>query len=339
MNRHKTVYITARAPRHQRVALEAAPAALDIVMLESPSRETVLAELTDAEFLVSERSGVVDAGMIAAGPHLRLIQRIGSLAHDIDLEAARGAGVPVCCWPLRGCVMVAEHVIAQILALAKRLREVSHIAMQAGDWGQSRQCDENTFAYNWSGRSGFRGLMDSTVGIVGFGEIGAEVARRLRAFHSRVLYHKRSRLPQAVERDLGVEYADLDAVRARSDFLCILVPHSSATGRMVDRDFIAGMKPGACLVSTGASTVLEEADVAEAVRSGHLGGLATDGYLWEPIRADNPLLELTRDPLANVLLTPHTAAGEQSGSLNLRVSEYTNLVNVLEGRPLLHRLA
>ena len=75
----------------------------------------------------------------------------------------------------------------------------------------------------------------------------------------------------------------------------MLLPHSAETAEMINAAFLANVKPGAILVSTGTSTALNEADVAEAVRSGHLGGMATDGYLWEPLRPDNPLLAVARD--------------------------------------------
>ena len=121
--------------------------------------------------------------MIAAGRNLRLIQRLGSLTYDIDLEAARAAGMPVAAWPVETAIMVAEHMLTQMLVLAKRLGDVSAVANAAGDWGRpSLRTDEDTFAYDWSRRSGVRPLYEQTVGILGFGEIGAELARRLRGF-------------------------------------------------------------------------------------------------------------------------------------------------------------
>src|SRR5690606_12922529 len=138
------VFLTDRSPRHQEAARAAAPAGVEVVMLRRPPRGRVMAELADAAFLVSERSGEIDAEMIAAAPRLRLIQRLGSLAYDIDLDAARTAGVPVCTWPVVGSIMAAEHMLMQMLALAKRLPEVSDIAQAADDWGRpSRRTDEN----------------------------------------------------------------------------------------------------------------------------------------------------------------------------------------------------
>ena len=339
MSKHRTLFVTKRAPLHQCNALAAAPPELEIILCASPSREELLSLLPDAEILISERSGVVDEEMIAAGKRLRLIQRLGSLTYDIDVEAARRAGVPVCYWPISSCIHVAEHTLMLMLTLARRLPDLAHVALSASDWGTPpRECDANTFAYNWSGRRNLRTVSGGTVGILGMGEIGSELARRLRSLDCTVLYHKRTRLPGAAEEDLGVQYVALDELQARSDFLCCLLPHSEETAHIIDAAFISRMKPGAFLISTGTSTALNEGEVAEAVRQGKLAGLATDGYCWEPIRPDNPLLPLARDPSCNVVLTPHVAAGQNSAHPSARMQDYTNVVRLLADQPLLHRV-
>jgi phosphoglycerate dehydrogenase-like enzyme len=339
MEKRRTLFVTQRAPRHQQAALAAAPDDFEIIMRYLPTRDEILALLPTVEFLISERAGKIDAEMIRAGGKLRLIQRLGSQVYDIDLPAAQQAGIPVCYWPIHNCNMVAEHTLMLMLALAKRLCDAAEVAREAGDWGiEPRKCDENTFAYNWSGRRDIRSLFGATVGILGMGEIGTELARRLACMSCTVLYNKRTPLPPATEAELGVRYATVADIQAESDFLCVLLPHSAETAEMINAGFLAGVKPGALLVSTGTSTALNEADVAEAVRSGRLGGMATDGYAWEPIRSDNPLLPLARDPRCNVILTPHIAGGELSAHRDVRVKEYTNLVRLLRGEPLLNRL-
>jgi lactate dehydrogenase-like 2-hydroxyacid dehydrogenase len=170
------------------------------------------------------------------------------------------------------------------------------------------------------------------------GEIGTELARRLRGMNCTVLYNKRNPLPPDTEAELGVRYGTVADLQSQSDFLCVLVPHSPETAEMINAAFLANVKPGALLISTGTSTALNEADVADAVRSGQLGGMATDGYLWEPIRPDNPLLSVARDPRYNVILTPHVAGGDLSAHRDVRVKEYTNLLRTLRGEPLLNRL-
>jgi phosphoglycerate dehydrogenase-like enzyme len=311
-------------------------------MMRRPSKDEVMRALPGFEFLISERSGEVDADMIAAGSQLKLIQRLGSLSYDIDLEAARQAGIAVATWPVMVAIMVAEHMMLQMLSCAKRLPEVSAIANEAGDWGRpSLRTDEDTFAYDWSRRSGIRPIYGQTVGILGFGEIGAELARRVQSFYpSQVLYHKRSRLPAHAEEDLGITYAPQETVIADSDYLCMLLPYFPQTDMLLHAELLATMKPGAFLISCGSGSVIDEAALAEAIAEGRLGGAALDTFEWEPIRPDNPLLPLARDPSMDVTLTPHTAAGssQDANSENTRRGDYDNLIRVLEGKEPLHRV-
>jgi phosphoglycerate dehydrogenase-like enzyme len=334
---HKVLFLTERSPRHQEDALNAAPAGLRVTMLRQPKEQVLRRELADAEFLVSERAGEIDAELIAAAPKLRLIQRLGSLVYDIDLGAAQRAGVMVCMWPVLGCVMVAEHMVMQMLALAKRLPEVSAIAQSAEDWGRaSRRTDENVFAYNWSNRTNIGGLFGQTVGILGFGEIGAELARRLRPFAPRgVLYNKRRPLPSHVEAELGITYATRAEIVAASDFLCVLLPYMTETDLSVNEATFAAMKPGSFVVHCGSGSVIDETALADALKQGHLAGAALDTFEWEPLRDDNPLVALARDPARNVLLTPHTAAATLPGG---RISDWANIARVMAGEEPFYRV-
>lgn len=342
MSGYRTLFITDRSPYHQAAAKAAAPAALDVVMVRNPSRDALLQELPGTHFLISERAGVIDGELIAAAPELRLIQRLGSLTYDIDLAAAVTRNIPVCAWPIKGCIMVAEHMLLQMLALVKRVAEVKAIAEAAADWDRSsRRTDENTFAYNWSDRHAIAGIYQTTVGILGFGEIGAELTRRLRPFApANVLYHKRQRLPVTLETELGISYAEPAQIIAQSEFLCCLLPFSPATELSLNATTFAQMKPGAYLVNCGSGSVIDESALAAAIERGHLGGAALDTFEWEPIRPDNPLLTLARKPTTNVLLTPHTAAGAATTpNAAARNSDYTNVERFLANAPLHYRVA
>ena len=338
MTHYKTVFTTERGQRHQQAALSAAPPELDITMLRQPDKAALLAHLADAEYFISERTGVIDADMIQAAPRLKLIQRLGSLTYDIDTAAARAAGVAVCYWPIGTVIRVAEHLLLQMLALSKKLNEVQAVALAAStEWGPSRRTDEDTFAYNWSNRENVEGLWQRTIGIMGFGEIGAELARRLKGWGCTVLYHKRRRLPLAVEQELGLTYVDSAALFSRSDYLANLLPYFKETDMLINADFLARMKDGAALVSCGSGSVINEAAVAAAVQSGKLSGAALDTFEWEPIKADNPLLALAKQGY-NVLLTPHIAAGSIAAAAQERLGDYTNLVNHINGRPLKYKV-
>lgn len=333
------VFLTQRGLRHQEQALAAAPPELEVAIRRDPLRAELFPLLEQAEFLISERTGTIDAEMIAAAPKLRLIQRLGILTWDIDIPAARAAGAAVCCQPLEGCVMVAEHMLMQILGLLKRVRESMKITADAGDWGRAPQrTDEDHFAYNWSKRSGIGTLSGATVGIIGFGEVGLELALRLRSFDCRLLYNKRSRLPGHVEDGYGLQYAVPEGLAEQSDIVCSLLPYQGLQ-EPLNAAFLARMKRGAYFVHCGSGAVVDEVSLTAALRAGHLAGAALDTYTYEPLRPDDPLVELARDPMSNLILTPHVAGGGVTIGARGRVQDYDNIMALLNGEPLQHQVA
>ncbi len=330
----RVVYTTERSLVHQQRALAVAPPELSVTMLRQADLQTLFAALQDADYLISERVGVLDAQLFANAPHLKLAVRLGSYHHDIDLDAAHAAGVVVCRHPDAGTQAVAEHCILQMLALGKQLRQLEQVALAADPgWGGPRLTDENTFAYNWSGQRGIGGIRGRTVGILGMGEIGAEVARRLAMWGCAILYHKRRRLPESVERELNVMHIDSDELLIESDYLICLLPYLPETINYLGPERIARLKPGAFVLSCGSGGTFDEAALATALKEGRIAGVAVDSYAWEPLRPDNPLLALARAG-ANVLLTPHIAAGTEFD----RGGEYSNILRHIRGEPLLDRL-
>lgn len=339
---YQVLFLTERSTHHQQAVLAAAPPSLAVTIRRTPARDTILALLPQFDFLISERAGVIDGEMIAAAGKLKLIQRLGSLTYDIDVAAAQQRGIPVCAWPIEGCILVAEHMVMQMLALVKRLPEVKAIAEAAADWGRpARRTDENTFAYNWSKRADIGGIYQQTVGILGFGEIGAELARCLRGFRpQQVLYNKRRRLPASVEGALGITYSSEDTIIEQSDFLCNLLPFAPETELRLNRALFMRMKAGAFLVSCGSGSTIQESDLATVLQNGHLRGAALDTYEWEPVPATNSLVQLAREQTMNILLTPHTAAGAlRKGQRGGRDDDYTNIMRWLAQKPLLHQVA
>jgi phosphoglycerate dehydrogenase-like enzyme len=283
---------------------------------------------------------MIDAAMLRAAPRLRLIVRLGSLAYDIDLAAARAQGVAVTTWPQRGTIGVAEHCVLQMLALTRRLLETNAVAMAAEDWGEARRTDENTFAYNWSRQQGLLSLWGQTVGILGFGEVGADLAQRLRGWGCPILYNRRRRLTPEGESALGITYATMDDLLARSDFVVSLLPYTPETDHALGAAQLARMKEGAFLVSCGSGSVIDEIALAEALRLGHLAGAALDTYEWEPLQPGEPLRRLAlEDPTRDILLTPHVAAGTlPPGVATWRDEDYVPILRFLRGEPLPYRL-
>ena len=335
------VFTTDRGKWHQEAALEAAPEGLEVIFLRNPGREELKRALKSADFLISERSGVIDQHLLESAKNLKLIQRLGSLIHDIDLEQAQKQGIAVCYQPIPGVIRVAEHLILQILALTKKIHEVEEIALEASpSWGESRKTDEDTFSYNWSGRTGIGQIWEKTLGIIGFGEIGVELARRLRGWGCQVLYHKRAQLPERIEQELGIRYQDPDILLKESDIVVNLLPYLPATINYFDRTRIGDLKRGAILVSCGSGGTIDEGALAEAVVSGHLSGAAMDSFAFEPLQEDNPLVLAARTG-ENILLTPHTAGGTEDDlptDKSERWRDYINIIHYLSKKPLEYQL-
>jgi D-3-phosphoglycerate dehydrogenase len=235
--------------------------------------------IAGAEILIV-RGTRLDAATLARAGRLRAIARTGAGYDNVDVEAATRLRVPVVYAPGIGSRPVAEGTLTLILAAAKRLRELGAVVHESG----------------WATRYGVVGLdiEGACLGVVGFGAIGREVARMCSALGMRVIAHD-----PASERGELVSLAEL---AARADVITL---HCALTGRtrgLVDRNFLAGVKPGAILVNASRGEVVEDEDVlADALASGRLSAVALDVFPTEPPDASH---RLYRDP--RVICTPHT---------------------------------
>lgn len=321
---YKTLFLSERAPIHQKTLLDAAPEELEFVD-----------SLADAVYLISERRGLIDAAFLEQAPKLKLILRLGAQSHDIDLAAAKARGIAVCTWPQASVARVAEHCILQMLALTKRLNDAQAIALEAENFGrESKRTDENTFAYNWSKRENIGSIFGKTIGILGLGEIGFELAKRLQNWGVTLLYHKRQRLPESVETQYKLRY-ESDLLR-QSDIMVNLLPYSPETNLYLNAERLATMPSSAFLVSVGSGATIDENALAVALQSGRIAGAALDTYEYEPMPCDNPLLSLARNGY-NLILTPHIAAGTMS-NLEERREAFTNILRHIRGETLFNRL-
>jgi phosphoglycerate dehydrogenase-like enzyme len=322
--KYKTVLLSERAPFHQNTLIAAAPEELEFVD-----------SLADAVYLISERQGKIDAAFLEKAPKLKLILRLGTQSHDIDLAAAKKRGIAVCIWPQASVVRVAEHCIMQMLALTKRLNDAQAIALKAESYGrESKRTDENTFAYNWSKREGIGSISGKTIGILGFGEVGFELVKRLQGWETTLLYHKRERLPELVESQWNLHYES--ELFNQSDILVNLLPYSPETDHFINAERLSLMKSSALLVSVGSGAIINESVLAAAIEAGKIAGAALDTYEFEPLRPDNPLLSLARKDY-NLLLTPHVAAGTMN-NLEERREHFTNIQRHIRGDALLNQL-
>jgi phosphoglycerate dehydrogenase-like enzyme len=200
----------------------------------------------------------------------------------------------------------------------------------------ARRTDEDTFAYNWTGRRSLGTLRDARVGILGMGGIGVELALRLRAFVPRsVRYTKRVPFAESIERTLGAFAGSPSEIVSTSDVLFCLLPFSAQTEGWLNAERIASMPAGSRLVCLGSGSVVDEAAVVGAVRAGHLAGAAFDTFEWEPLPIDHPLAAAARVPGSGIVLTPHVAALGSDADAALGWDE---IGRWMRGEALLHRI-
>jgi glyoxylate reductase len=172
-------------------------------------------------------------------------------------------------------------------------------------------------------------LNDKTVGILGLGSIGTEVAKRLKGFNVRILYNKRNRIDEAKEKDLGVEYSSFDRLIEESDIITIHVPLTDDTRGLIGRDEIARMKKGAILINTARGPIVDEAALAEALREERLMGAAIDVPRYG--EGELPQLINTFKGIKNVLLTPHVSACSPESEVRWVKQFSENVFRVLRG--------
>jgi glyoxylate reductase len=165
------------------------------------------------------------------------------------------------------------------------------------------------------------------VGIVGLGNIGQHVAKRLRGFDCQTQYAKRHPLAAEQERELGVKYVSLPALFATSDIVTLTVALTADTGHLVGRDALALMKPSAILINTSRGRVVDEAALIEALQQGKIAGAGLDVFEREPPAPDNPLLHMD-----NVIVTPHVAGGSRDSVTRILAFCWQNITDVWEGK-------
>ena len=277
------------------------------------SRDELRDKLGTAEAVVVE-SLKIGAEELGLAPALKAVHKYGMLFRNVDIAACETRGVSVLGIRRRANIACAEHAFALMLSLTRKLTALSgmvSVDQLPSDKLPYRPFDRrHTPGANWARFSGTQTLFGSTMGIIGLGEIGREIAIRAGAFGMTTLYYQRTRLPEAEERELGAAYRPLETLLAESDWVVPQLPLDRSTDRIIDRDRLVQMKSGACIVNVSRPELLDRPALLEALRSGHLGGLGMDGLYEEPGQANDALLSFE-----NVVLTPHMAASPRTNGL------------------------
>lgn len=274
--------------------------------------DALVASIENYDALVVRSETKVTRAILEAGTRLQVVGRAGVGVDNIDLEAATERGVIVVNAPQGNTIAAAEHTIALLMALARHIPQAD-ASMRAGKW------DRKTYV-----GTEVRG---KTLGVIGLGPIGSEVARRGVGLDMRVLAHDPYVAEERV-RSLGAEPADFETLISVADFISVHVPMTAATRGMISTEQFARMKEGVRILNVARGGIIDEAALAEAVKAGKVAGAAVDVFTAEPIDPQNPLLG---DP--RIITTPHLGASTAEAQERVAVDVAEQIVDVLGGRP------
>ena len=278
------------------------------------SQDEMRAALKDARALVVESLNVGQDDL-AAAPQLKVVQKFGTGLRNIDTAACDAKGVNILTIRRRANVSCAEHAFALMLMLARKLETVSGLVTPARAKAAGHELRPFGRPYTPGGNyprvGGTRALNGATIGIIGLGEIGREIALRASAFGMRVLYHQRTRAPEGEERELNATHVPLATLMSESDWIMPQLPTLPSTRDLISRDEFARIKPGACIVNVANAPIINRDALLEALRARKLGGVALDVHYQEPVADDDELLSFD-----NVILTPRMAGSPRHNGLN-----------------------
>ena len=298
-------------------ALDLLQSALDVDYHDDRAGMTPAAlreRLAGKQGVICQLTDKITAELLDACPDLKVVSNVAVGYDNIDVAAATERGVVVTNTPGVLTDTTADLAFALILAAGRRLTE-SERFLRDGRWGE----------WYIDLLTGFD-IHGATLGLLGMGRIGQAVARRARGFDMRVLYHNRSRLPEAEEQALGAEYVSLDELLSQSDFLSVHVPLSPETRHIVDAAALAKMKRTATLVNTARGPVVDEAALADALAAGVIAYAGLDVYEKEP-QVHAKLLEVP-----NVVLAPHVGSATVATRTRMCTMAAENCLAALTGK-------
>jgi len=270
--------------------------------------------VADADAVITQFAPI-HAEVISEMRQAKVIVRYGIGYDTVDVKAARERGIPVCNIPDYCIDEVADHTLAFILGVTRQVVP-NTLYIRDGKWGLATPLDQ------------LRTLRDQTVGIVGFGRIGREVAARLAPFKSRRLVFD-AFVPADTIRTAGCEAVTLEELLSQSDIVTLHCPSTPQTKKLLNTDALARMKRGAVVVNLARGDLIDTAALIAALQSGHLAGAAIDVCDPEPIPTDSPLRSLP-----NVIVASHIASASPKSVRTLRETAAHIAVMALRGEPL-----
>jgi glyoxylate reductase len=283
-----------------------------------PPREIMLEKVAGIDGLLCLLTDKIDSELLDRAPNLRVVSQMAVGYDNIDVPACAAHGVAVGNTPGVLTETTADLAFALLMATARRVVEADQF-LRAGKW------------QTWSPML-LTGpdVHHATIGIIGLGRIGFEMARRAHGFEMPILYHNRTSNPEA-EQSFGARKVDLDTLLAESDFISIHTPLTPETKHIIGAAEFAKMKPTAIFINTARGPVVDQAALAEALKNRTIAAAGIDVFEKEPLPVDDPLLQLD-----NAVLLPHIGSASVATRTKMAVLAAENLVAGLQGKPLPH---
>lgn len=282
----------------------------DVDYLPGTPGKELLADVSDYDALIVRSQVSVDAEVLGAAPKLIVVGRAGVGVDNIDLAAATRAGVTVVNAPTANTIAAAEHTLALLYALARRI-PAADSSLRSGEWRRAEFLGQE--------------LRGKSLGIVGLGKIGMAVADRARAMEMELLGHDPFVSEEAAAQH-GIRLLPLPELLAEADVLTLHVPLSNATRGLIGADELGAMKPSALLVNVARGGLVDEAALSAALIEGRLAGAAVDVFEHEP-PSGSPLLSAP-----NTVLTPHLGASTEEAQTRVALETVQQVLDVLAGR-------
>jgi glyoxylate reductase/D-3-phosphoglycerate dehydrogenase len=303
-------------------------ARFEIVSYEGKGEEALKSLIPQAEAVYIYQH-FLPAELIRSAPSLRFIQKHGLNCKNIDLAAATERGIPVATIPLVRNATVAEQAMALMLACARKIIP-GHQAVVGAVYREMGiepiRTAQREHKGNWAKIANLTELKETSVGIIGLGDIGMEIARRCRAFDMEIFYYQRQPHPPSIEGMFEARYLPLDDLLARVDYLVLVLPHTPESEGLIGARELARMKPSATLINVARGAVVDEDALAEALQKRTIAMAGLDVFRVEPLPASSPLLALP-----NVVLTPHTAGGSPGARIRDRAAGLGNILRFFDG--------
>ena len=312
------VFISRRLPQE---ALDIVSKVAEIDLWEGdtpPPRAELARRIAAADGLLCLLTDRIDGELLDGAPGLKVVSQMAVGYDNIDVPACTARGVKVGNTPGVLTETTADLAFALILAAARRVVQADN-ELRAGEW-------KTWSPLQWTGVD----VHGATLGIVGLGRIGYEVARRARGFDMKVIYCNRSRY-EAAERDFGAERVDMDTLLAQSDFVSLHCPLTTETRHLFGMEQFKKMKRSAILINTARGPVVNQPELAQALNEGIIAGAGIDVFESEPVSLQDPLLQVAAD---RIVVLPHIGSASVKTRTKMSVLAAENLVAGIQGLPL-----